>query len=1384
MANGYATKLSDFSYDVFLSFSGGASNAFVDPLCRALHHRGINIFRSEDGKTRPAIEEIEKSKMAMVVLCHNYAFSKESLDELAKISEYVDNKRKQVWAIFYKVEPSDVRKQKNSYKKAMDGHEMRYGKNSEKVKAWGNALTRVCDLSGIHFKDDMFEAELEKIVEAVFSKLAPVPVQMNHVVGLDYHFEQVKSFLDVESSDTVRMLGIYGAGGIGKTTLAVYLYEKIRHYYFEAASFLIKDRENPNKSNNLLEDLQKKLLSLMGVETETMMGSTNKGELEIKRRLGHRRVLLVLDDVDTKEQLESLVGKLNWFGSGSRIIITTRDAAVLDYDNGIKKYKMEELKDCDALELFCWNAFDMPGPAKNFENIAHRAIGYAKGVPLALQVLGSNLKGRIIEEWEIELGKYRKVPNAEIQGVLEISYYSLPEPEMKIFLDIACFFKGEKSNYVKRILMASDLSIQVLTSKCLLIVDENGCLEMHDLIQDMGREVVRKESPYKPGNRSRLWSHEDVLQVLKENSGSSTIEGIMLHPPRLEEVENWTNTAFEKMKNLRILIVRNTKFSTGPSYLPNNLRLLDWIGFPSKSFPPSFYPENIVDFKLSHSPLVLEKSLEKVFQDLTFVNLSHCQFITQIPNMHGAKNLRVLTIDKCLKLEGFHQSIGHMPNLVYLSTSECIMLRSFVPRMYLPSLEMLSFNFCSKLEKLPEVVRKMDKPLKIHMKNTAIKKFPDSICKLTGLEYVDMSACTGLRDISSFVSLPKLVTLKMNGCSQLAESFKMFRKSLSEANSLPNLKELHLSRANLSYEDLSIVLHIFPELEYLNVSHNEIESIPECIKGSLQLKNLDVSFCRNLGEIPELPSSIQRVNARYCQSLTIESSRVLLSKVYKEMERIHVVMPKTGIPKGFQCIDREDIPLFWARRKFPVVALAFVFREVKTKEDILMDTSELLPGVVSAEESYTVGLNLFIGGQEICCKVHNYCSVGDHHMLVCDLQVLFNDEGWKGLDAYVGDDWKAIQVQCESTLSLSHWGVYVYKQKTNTDDILFSFPDSTSLVSKASPQKKTRHIQCYDAIEKFGQNLNSFKIEQTASVANMLLRWWRNAKANIRGDVSASTYDASLLQEHEDVVWDLAHILEMLMETLPKHTNSEVQRTGQLVVELLVAQAQHIKEYYHEKFHYNLTMPIILVECQCHPCTDLERAQSLRYWGTVELEEGDPLVWKIWKRNEAFKERLNYTVLLKCEHHSTKEASSSSHRDSLVEEYNDPTLQALMRRIEEDTARLNKSYAKLKASIVQTNVPVSEKYLLEMTIIRGLESLGRLGSNFFKTTYGKLRMEHDAHSTTHVQHELRMDHGAQSSTLNKEQHKLGVEHDAQNSNQEKNNLVWIRLLFGRFWRQR
>ena len=77
------------------------------------------------------------------------------------------------------------------------------------------------------------------------------------------------------------------------------------------------------------------------------------------------------------------------------------------------------------------------------------------------------------------------------------------------------------NDYVTKILDACDLypdyGIPRLVNKCLITVNQHGILLMHDLIQQMGREVVRRESPHILGERSRLWHHKDSLNVLTEN---------------------------------------------------------------------------------------------------------------------------------------------------------------------------------------------------------------------------------------------------------------------------------------------------------------------------------------------------------------------------------------------------------------------------------------------------------------------------------------------------------------------------------------------------------------------------------------------------------------------------------------------------------------------------------------------------------------------------------------------------------------------------------------------------------------------------------------------------------------------------------------------------
>ena len=361
---------------------------------------------------------------------------------------------------------------------------------------------------------------IQGIVEEISnSKLNHKPLSIaRYPVGINYCVKTILS--DIESNDAP-MIGIYGPGGIGKTTIAKAIFNRICDH-FDGFCYLENFREKSGTNNGVIE-LQETLLFEILKDRNLKVGNKSRGVNMIMERLSFKRILLVLDDVDKWVQIENLLGGCDWFASGSKIIITTRDKHLgATLGKCFSTYEVKELDQDEALELFSMHAFRSNKPKKDYLELANQVIKYTKGLPLALVIMGADLCGRSKPEWKSAIDKYEKIPNKEIQKVLEISYEGLDEAEQDIFLDIACFFKGFHKKYVMDVLDSCDLhpiyGIQKLIDMCLIIVDQYDKLSMHDLLQQMGKDIVRRESPQLPGERSRLWHYEDVLDVLTENT--------------------------------------------------------------------------------------------------------------------------------------------------------------------------------------------------------------------------------------------------------------------------------------------------------------------------------------------------------------------------------------------------------------------------------------------------------------------------------------------------------------------------------------------------------------------------------------------------------------------------------------------------------------------------------------------------------------------------------------------------------------------------------------------------------------------------------------------------------------------------------------------------
>ncbi|KAJ7970185.1 Disease resistance-like protein [Quillaja saponaria] len=604
-----------WTYDVFLSFRGEDTRYnFTGNLYNALRQRGIHTFIDDEKLKRgeeispTLLKAIEESRVSIVIFSENYANSSWCLDELVTIIECMKSKGQWVLPVFYKVDPSDIRHQRRSVGKALTELEKKPNIDQGRGNTWRWAMHELANLSGSDFKNGYEFHFIQKIIQDVYSKLDGILLHIaNQPVGLESRILKVNSLLKTESNNETQIVGIHGFGGIGKTTLARAIYNHVNNQ-FECKAFLANVREHCSTTEGLVR-LQKTLLSKMLGETNVDLGDVNEGTSIIKHRLCRKKILLVLDDVDKSAQLRKLVGGRDWFGSGSKIIITTRDKHILAAHVDCT-YQMEELDDQEALELFCWNAFKKSKPHAGYEDITLRAIRHGKNLPLFLEIIGSDLYGKEIDEWKCTLDKYEKFPNREIHNILSISYDNLHYTEKQIFLDIACFFRGMSLDSCKEVFKACgfypDSGIRVLLEKSLINIKEN-MLWMHDLIQDMGREIVRQDSP-ELGKRSRLWFHEDAQEVLTNDMGTDKIEGIMLRFPNEEKLQ-WSGEAFKRMKNLRILMVENAYFSEGPKHLPNNLRVLDWKNYPSMSLPPDFHPKNLVVLSLLDSRLKLKESL-------------------------------------------------------------------------------------------------------------------------------------------------------------------------------------------------------------------------------------------------------------------------------------------------------------------------------------------------------------------------------------------------------------------------------------------------------------------------------------------------------------------------------------------------------------------------------------------------------------------------------------------------------------------------------------------------------------------------------------------------------------------------------------------------------
>ncbi|GAU40397.1 hypothetical protein TSUD_265410 [Trifolium subterraneum] len=294
----------------------------------------------------------------------------------------------------------------------------------------------------------------------------------------------------------------------------------------------------------------------------------------------------------------------------------------------------------------------------------------------------------------------------------------------------------------------------------------------------------------------------------------------------------------------------------------------------------------------------------------------------------------------------------------------------------------------------------------------------------------------------------------------------------------------------------------------------------------------------------------------------------------------------------------------------------------------------------------------------------------------------------------------------------------------NYISLFYMYMSSSCLAPKGSPEKHMKHVlECLNPRDMFNEHFP----KASTSSSKVLLRCLMNAKAEVIEKTSSSVYGASLKQDHEDSAEDVIQILEMIKENFLEHfvdsSPEDLQIASGIAERLLRARVELM-----EGNSMGIGMCIVL------KYTDASGATNRRFWGTVGIKLGDPFYKPLFKRQNQLSWELGISDLweivveLKCQPAGEEEASSSWLEESSEEVNYDRELEELLRMIEQDAMRFNKSYGKMKASIVRTSERISESYQVETFIFLGLMIVGKLtmfgsAAKFKITPYGKMRVE-------------------------------------------------------------
>ncbi|XP_058754755.1 putative disease resistance protein At3g14460 [Vicia villosa] len=516
------------------------------------------------------------------------------------------------------------------------------------------------------------------------------------IFGRDHDKQAILKLL-LHDDDKTGVIPIVGMGGLGKTTLAqfVYNHDDIKSKFDVKAWVCVSDDFDVLKVTKFIAE---------EVGSTCSTNSLNILHRDLKKKLTGKRFLIVLDDVWTEDDdsWNSLIKPLQYGSIGSKILVTTRSEKVASMVQTFQPYSLHQLSDKDCLSVFANNVCLSPDDNMDLRKIGKEIVRKCKGLPLAAQSLGRLLREkRDIRDWNSILNNNIWENKSKIIPALRISYHYLPPYLKRCFVYCSLFPKDYQFDKHKLILlwMAEDLLhpsgnnktleevgygyFNDLASKSFFQHSGYGYFVMHDLVHDLATwlggefyfrtEVLGKDT--KIGAKTRHLSFSKFSDPISANFD-----------------------VFRRIKSLRTI---------SPIY----------------SWDDPFNQEKVSCFILS--------------------------------NM---KYLRVLKFGNFEGLDAFLNSIDELIHLRYLdlSSTSIKMLPESLCNLY--NLQTLKLYNCKRLTRLPNDMQNLVNLRHLEIRGTNLKEMPREMSKLINLQrlgcfVVGTQEAKGIKELGTLSNL-------------------------------------------------------------------------------------------------------------------------------------------------------------------------------------------------------------------------------------------------------------------------------------------------------------------------------------------------------------------------------------------------------------------------------------------------------------------------------------------------------------------------------------------------------------------------------------------------------------------------------------------------------